>query len=240
MADASTPSIPSSLPVLPLRNMVAFPMSVTPMAVNRPTSIDAVNRALTGDRLLFMSLQASDSEAPGPDGPQADGHRRHHSTDGARRTRAANRRRGPRTGLRRHDQPHRPDDDGEHLAGRRRRWPNPSRWTPTSGVSASRSTARCRWPRALAGAAGAVIENIDDPLRLAYLLASLLDMPAIEKQAVLEADTLVAKLEMVSAALAREITLLEVKGTHRIAGAAGDDGRAAAVLPAAAVEGDPG
>jgi len=41
-------------------------MSVTPMAVNRPMSIDAVNRALTGDRLLFLSLQASDSESPGP------------------------------------------------------------------------------------------------------------------------------------------------------------------------------
>ena len=31
-------------------------MSVTPMAVNRPMSIDAVNRALTGDRLLVLSL----------------------------------------------------------------------------------------------------------------------------------------------------------------------------------------
>ena len=41
-------------------------MSVTPMAVNRPLSIDAVNRALTGDRLLFLSLQVSDSESPGP------------------------------------------------------------------------------------------------------------------------------------------------------------------------------
>ena len=40
-----------------------------------------------------------------------------------------------------------------------------------------------------------VIENIDDPLRLVYLIASLLDMPAIEKQAVLEVNTLVAKLE---------------------------------------------
>jgi ATP-dependent Lon protease len=57
-----------------------------------------------------------------------------------------------------------------------------------------------------------VIENIDDPLRLSYLIASLLDMPAVEKQAVLEVNSLIAKLEMVSAALAREIALLEVKG----------------------------
>jgi ATP-dependent Lon protease len=57
-----------------------------------------------------------------------------------------------------------------------------------------------------------IVANLDDPLRLVYLLASLLDMPVPDKQAVLEADTLVAKLEAISAALAREIALLEVKG----------------------------
>ena len=39
-----------------------------------------------------------------------------------------------------------------------------------------------------------------------------LDMPADEKQKLLEADSLLSKLEMVSQALAREIALLEVKG----------------------------
>src|SRR5262249_42499061 len=57
-----------------------------------------------------------------------------------------------------------------------------------------------------------VVESIDDPLRLVYLIASLLDMPAAEKQAVLEANTLVAKLDAISVALEREIALLEVKG----------------------------
>src|SRR5690606_21913231 len=57
-----------------------------------------------------------------------------------------------------------------------------------------------------------VVANIDDPLRLVYLLASLLDMPAADKQAVLEADPLLRKLELVSTALTREIALLEVKG----------------------------
>ena len=57
-----------------------------------------------------------------------------------------------------------------------------------------------------------VVANLDDPLRLAYLLGSLLDMPVADKQTLLEADPLLAKLEAVSAALAREIALLEVKG----------------------------
>ncbi len=57
-----------------------------------------------------------------------------------------------------------------------------------------------------------IVANLDDPLRLAYLLGSLLDMPVADKQALLEANQLIQKLEAVSAALAREIALLEVKG----------------------------
>ena len=62
MADPGTPVIPSSLPVLPLKETVAFPLSVMPLAVNRPMSIDAVNRALAGERLLFLTLQAGTDE----------------------------------------------------------------------------------------------------------------------------------------------------------------------------------
>jgi ATP-dependent Lon protease len=57
-----------------------------------------------------------------------------------------------------------------------------------------------------------VVASIEDPLRLAYLLGSLLDMPVEDKQKLLETDQLLAKLEIVSQALAREIALLEVKG----------------------------
>jgi len=56
-----------------------------------------------------------------------------------------------------------------------------------------------------------LVAGIDDPLRLVYLLASLLDMKAEEKQKILEEDSLTAKLEAVAAALGREITLLEMK-----------------------------
>src|SRR5205807_1507389 len=57
-----------------------------------------------------------------------------------------------------------------------------------------------------------LVAGIDDPLRLAYLLASLLDMKAEEKQQILEADDLTAKLKSVADALGREIALLELKG----------------------------
>src|SRR5262245_52987545 len=67
MADAPTTSIPSTLPVLPLRETVAFPLSILPLGVNRAVSIDAVQRALQGDRMLFLSLQTTTAEDPGPE-----------------------------------------------------------------------------------------------------------------------------------------------------------------------------
>ena len=48
MADPTPPPLPSELPVLPLRRTVAFPLTLQPLAVNRPVSIETVNRALGG------------------------------------------------------------------------------------------------------------------------------------------------------------------------------------------------
>jgi ATP-dependent Lon protease len=56
------------------------------------------------------------------------------------------------------------------------------------------------------------VMGIDDPLRLAYLLASLLDLKGDEKQLILESNDLTAKLKAVADALNREIALLELKG----------------------------
>src|SRR5581483_3722966 len=48
-------------------------------------------------------------------------------------------------------------------------------------------------------------------LRLAYLLSSLLDIKADEKQHILETEDLLSKLQAVAAAMNREISLLEMK-----------------------------
>jgi ATP-dependent Lon protease len=56
-----------------------------------------------------------------------------------------------------------------------------------------------------------LVAGIDDPLRLAYLLSSLLDMKPEEKQQILEQPILTAKLDAVAGALGREIALLEMK-----------------------------
>ena len=85
-----------------------------------------------------------------------------------------------------------------------------------------------------------IVAGIDDPLRLAYLLASLLDMKADEKQQILESDSLIEKLQAVATALEPRDRAARDEGQDRVGRAAGDDRRAAAVLPAPAAQGDPG
>ena len=59
---------PASLPVLPLREFVAFPYMVLPLFAARERSIAAVDDALAGDRMLMLVAQrdASPTE-PEPD-----------------------------------------------------------------------------------------------------------------------------------------------------------------------------
>src|SRR5512139_343349 len=61
------PPLPARLPVIPLRGTVVFPLTLQPLAVNRPVSVDSVNRALGGDRLVILVQQAGDVDDPGPD-----------------------------------------------------------------------------------------------------------------------------------------------------------------------------
>src|SRR3954451_9679135 len=66
MATEPVRTYPSELPVLALRETVVFPLTLQPLAVSRPHSIEAVNRALAGDRLLFLTLQTTETDDPQP------------------------------------------------------------------------------------------------------------------------------------------------------------------------------
>src|ERR687892_1536142 len=64
MDEPNPPTLPKELPVLPLRRTVAFPLTLQPLAVNRPVSVEAVNAALAGDRLILLLLQKGDDDEP--------------------------------------------------------------------------------------------------------------------------------------------------------------------------------
>ncbi len=59
--------LPEALPVLPLRDTVTFPETLTPLAVGQERSIQLVNDVLGGNRMLAMvTARDPDNELPGP------------------------------------------------------------------------------------------------------------------------------------------------------------------------------
>ncbi|NIO71415.1 MAG: endopeptidase La, partial [Anaerolineae bacterium] len=59
--------IPVELPILPLRNTVIFPSAVTPIVVGIPRSVQLVEEAVEGNRLIgLVAMQDPDIEEPGP------------------------------------------------------------------------------------------------------------------------------------------------------------------------------
>jgi ATP-dependent Lon protease len=207
------PQFPSELPVLPLRRSVVFPMTAAPLAVSRPVSIEAVNRALAGDRMVLLLLQENDADEPGP----ADLTRL--GTIGIVRQMAKG-----ANGLRvlvegmvraRAEFLNHTSDGGAITALIR---PLPERAERSLEVDARVRQIQELVEKALSLATGlspdlrALVNTIDDPLRLVYLLASMLDMKPEDKQRLLEENDPAVKLGAVAEALAREIDVLELKG----------------------------
>jgi ATP-dependent Lon protease len=62
------PGLPDRLPVLPLRDTVTYPDTLTPLAVGQERSIQLVNDALVGNRMLVMlGSKEPELELPGPE-----------------------------------------------------------------------------------------------------------------------------------------------------------------------------
>src|SRR3954464_14659625 len=61
------PEVPATLPVLPLRDSVTFPGTLTPLAVGQERSVRLVNDVLGGDRMLaMMASREPEVESPRP------------------------------------------------------------------------------------------------------------------------------------------------------------------------------
>jgi ATP-dependent Lon protease len=205
------PALPSELPVVPLRGAVVLPMTVAPLGVSRPVSVEAVNRALTADRMVLLLLQRSDADEPAPD----DLYRIGTVAVIRQMAKAQNGMRVLVEGVAR--------ARAEFLSADRGFLRALIRPLPESPERSIETEARVRHlqelvDRALSLATGlspdikTLVTSIDDPLRIAYLLASLLDMKPDDKQKLLEEDNLTVKLDAVAMSLSREIEVLELKG----------------------------
>ncbi|MEI6244677.1 MAG: LON peptidase substrate-binding domain-containing protein, partial [Acidobacteriota bacterium] len=206
-----TPALPAELPVIPLRGSVVLPLAVAPLSVSRQLSIDAVNRALSGDRMVLFLKQKNDVDDPSPE----DLH--HIGTVAIIRQMSA----GP-NGLRllvegiARAEADSMTRDGALLKALIHPKPEPAALTVE--VEAHVRHVHELVDRALSVATGLspdmkqLVSAIDDPLRLAYVLAGLLDLKAEDKQILLEEDSLSVKLTAIAMALQREIEVLELKG----------------------------
>ncbi len=72
--DATPDEVPSTLPLIPLRDVVIFPFMIFPVLVGRESSILAVTAAIEKDKFIFVASQKSpEEEDPGADGLFHDG-----------------------------------------------------------------------------------------------------------------------------------------------------------------------
>src|SRR5688572_5677923 len=189
-----------------------FPQTLQPLAVNRPVSLESVNRALTSDRLILLVLQEDDSDEPTAENLKRVG------TVGVIRQMA----KAPTGGVNviveglarvRADVFTR---SGNTL--RAQITPLPDTSEKTIEVEAHVRRIQELIEKALSITTGMseelrdVVVHIEDPVRLAYVLATLIDMKPLDKQALLEENDVLKKLQAVSTALQREVSLLELKG----------------------------
>src|SRR4051812_4481361 len=211
MAEPTTPQLPSELPVIPLRRTVTFPLTLQPLPVNRPVSIESVNRAMAADRLVLLLLQDNDQEDPGPEDVKRVGTvgmiRQMAKVpsgvniiiEGVARVRADT---VTRTGT----------------SMRAQITPMPETTERTIEVDAHVRRIQELIEKALSISSGlseelrGVVMSIEDPLRLAYVLATLFDMKPADKQALLEEHDLLKKLQLIAQVVTREVSLLELKG----------------------------
>jgi ATP-dependent Lon protease len=186
-------------------------MTVAPLGVSRGMSVEAVNRSLAGDRMILLLLQKNEGDEPAA----GDLHRVGTVAMIRQMAKAPAGMRVLVEGLARVSVDELKNERGYFIASIT---PLPEPAERSLEIDARVRRLQDLVDRALSLATGlspdlrTLLTSIDDPLRIAYLLASLLDMKAEDKQKLLEENSVAIKLDAVASALGREIDVLELKG----------------------------
>jgi ATP-dependent Lon protease len=203
--------LPSQLPVLPLKETVVFPDSMTPLAIGQERSVRLIDDVVAGERLLaLMTVRDAEVEAPGWDDLYAVGtaavvHKMIRVPDGTLRILVQGVRR-LRLATRLIDEP--------YLVGEFEVVPDEveeSRELEALTRNAQGLFARIiglvpYLPEELQIAAA----NVDDPGQLCNLVASTLRLKTEEKQKVLELADVSERLREISRILNRELEVFEL------------------------------
>ncbi|MDZ4693938.1 MAG: endopeptidase La [Deltaproteobacteria bacterium] len=209
-----TDEMPAVLPLLPVRDLVVFPYMIAPLRVSRKISLEAVQDALsTEERLVFIVAQRDSSqEDPDPSTLYRSGTvgvimRMRRLSDGSLKilVQGLSRARVERFLT---EQPYfkvRLDHLDEVETG------------SSVEVQATARSVRqnvekiAELGKTLQPELAMVLQNVEEPGRIADLVAANLTLKLPEAQALLETDDPVARLQNVNEALEREIGILEVQ-----------------------------
>jgi ATP-dependent Lon protease len=203
--------IPSNLPVLPLKETVIFPQSVSPLAIGQERSVRLVDDVLEGERMLaLVTVKNPGAEEPGWDdvyeiGTAAIVHKMIRVPDGTLRILVQG---VARIGLRGRIQ------DDPYLVGEFEVLEDEVEETPElEALTRSVQTEFGRLislvpylPSELELAAA----NVDDPGALSHLVASTLRLKTAEKQALLEQRDVSERLRDVLRILKSELEVVEL------------------------------
>jgi ATP-dependent Lon protease len=204
-------TFPATLPVLPLKDTVVFPESVTPLAIGQERSIKLVEDVVSGDRVLaLVTVKNPEAEQPSWDdlyevGTAAVIHKMIKVPDGTLRILVQG---VQRIKLDRHVQ------DDPYLMGEFVELPDELKETPE--VEALTRNVQNLFGRVI-GLVPYLPEelqiaaaNVDDPSALCNLVASTLRLKTEEKQRLLELTDIEARLRDISAVLNRELEVFEL------------------------------
>ncbi len=204
-------TFPATLPVLPLKDTVVFPESVTPLAIGQERSIKLVEDVVSGDRVLaLVTVKNPEAEQPGWDdlyevGTAAVIHKMIKVPDGTLRILVQ--------GVQRIRLDRQVQDD-PYLIGEFVELPD--ELTETPEVEALTRNVQNLFARVI-GLVPYLPEelqiaaaNVDDPSALCNLVASTLRLKTDEKQRLLELTDIEARLRDISAILNRELEVFEL------------------------------
>jgi ATP-dependent Lon protease len=203
--------IPSTLPVLPLKETVVFPESVSPLAIGQERSIQLVDDVLEGERMLaLVTVKNPEIDQPGWDdlyetGTAAVVHKMIRVPDGTLRILVQG---VGRIKLERHVQ------DDPYLVGEFTVVPDEVEETPE--LEALTRSVQNEFGRLISlvpylpSELELAAANVDDPSALSHLVASTLRLKTDEKQALLEQSDVSVRLRDVLRILKRELEVVEL------------------------------
>ena len=204
--------LPATLPVLPLKETVVFPQSMTPLAIGQERSVKLIDDVVAGDRLVaLVTARDSSIDAPGWSdlyeiGTVAIIHKMIRVPDGTLRILVG--------GLHRIRIAKHISDD-PYLVAELEAVPDENTETPevealtrnVQGLFSKIISLAPYLPEELSLAA----TNVDDPSALAHLVASTLrTIPTAERQRILETVDVEQRLRQISAILSREVEVFEL------------------------------